>query len=517
MKRAVGAGLLVGAFLLVLGATIQISQWGRPLPPRFSLLAAYDRDRDGAIDEWAYRAGEEGRVIFRDRDGDGRADQLLFFLGEKLEWEVVRPAPVLWRPERTVSAPTSASARHLVLCLDGVPFEIMAALWREGHFREFLPPERVISTFPADSDVALSVLLQAPPSPGYENRYFDRQANRLSGGVRVTFRQDLPYHRRLDYAFPGVLRGPAYLFPEKAFFDDLARVRARFRASSERVFIAHLSTTDVLFHVYPPERARRYLLTVEQVVRELLLESRGTLTITLLSDHGNTLSVVRRIALEDALRAAGYRVEGRLRDERSVVIPGYGLIGAVALYVRPESVEQVCRIAQEVPGVDFCVFREQRGETPVVVVEGRRGRARLRFDPTREAFRYDVIWGDPLQLLPLWEELRREGKAEPDGFIPQAVLFEATVGHIYPDAVRRLYEAMGGRQVENPADLLLSLQDGYYFGSRRFDWFVRLRSTHGGATGRSSVGFVMSTDVRFARPLSAREVLPASGIVAATP
>ncbi|MDW8167733.1 MAG: hypothetical protein RML74_04490 [Acidobacteriota bacterium] len=58
----------------------------------------------------------------------------------------------------------------------------------------------------------------------------------------------------------------------------------------------------------------------------------------------------------------------------------------------------------------------------------------------------------------------------------------------------------------------MSLQDGYYFGSRRFDWFVRLRSTHGSLTARSSVGFIMTTDVRFARPLSAREVLPASGI-----
>jgi len=509
MKKAVGAGILVGASLLILGATIQLSQWGKPLPPRFHLLMARDRDQDGVSDEWAYQAGEGERVIFRDEDGDGRADRFLFFLGGELKWEVTRPAPILWRPGRAVSAP----ARHLVLCLDGVPFEIMAALWREGHFREFLPPERVISTFPADSDLALSVLLHAPPSPGYENRYFDRRTNRVSGGVRVTLRQDLPYHHRLDYAFPGVLRGPAYLFPEKAFFDDLARLRARFRASSKRVFIAHLSTTDVLFHVRSPERVRPLLLAVEQVVRELLLESRGALRITLLSDHGNTLSVVQRIALEEALRAAGYRVEERLRDARSVVIPGYGLIGAVALYARPEIVGDVCRIAQAVPGVDFCVFREWEGEMPVVIIEGQRGRARLRFDPMREAFRYEVMWGDPLQLLPLWEELRREGKADPDGFIPQAVLFEATVGHLYPDVVRRLYEAMGRRQVENPADLLLSLQDGYYFGSRRFDWFVRLRSTHGSATQRSSVGFVMSTDVRFARPLSASEVLPANGIV----
>ncbi len=78
--------------------------------------------------------------------------------------------------------------------------------------------------------------------------------------------------------------------------------------------------------------------------------------------------------------------------------------------------------------------------------------------------------------------------------------------------MRRIYEAMADRQVENPADLLLSLQDGYYFGSRRFDWFVRLRSTHGSLTARSSTGFLMSTDVRFTRPLVAREVLSEIGL-----
>jgi len=515
MKKAVGAGVAVGASLLVVGAAIQVSHWGRPLPLRFSLHATFDRDRDGAADRWEYGAGEGERAILDDEDGDGRVDRLRFFQGGTMRWEAVRPAPTVWGVGATVPTAVRGSVRHLAICLDGVPFEIMDALWREGHFREFLPPERVIGPFPADSDVALSALMHAPPSPGYENRYFDRRENRIRGGIRVTFAQQLPYHRRLDYAFPGFLRGPAYLFPEKAFFDDLARLLTRFRASSQRVFIAHLSTTDVLFHVRSPEQVRRFVLALERALRELLLEYRGALTITLFSDHGNTLSVVRRVALEEALRAAGYRVEERVRDGRSVVIPGYGLIGAVALYVRPERVEDVCRIAQEVPGVDFCAFRQRGG--PIVIVQGRRGRAQLLFDPTRRAFRYDVVWGDPLQLLPLWETLRRSGKAYPDGFISGAVLLEATVEHVYPDAVRRLYEAVAGQQVENPADLLLSLQDGYYFGSRWFERLVRLRSTHGGLTRRSSVGFVMSTDVRFARPLSVGEVLPASGIVLERP
>jgi hypothetical protein len=503
MKKAIGAGVLVGASLLVLGATLQVAQWGKPLRPRLSLLQAEDRDADGATDRWVYEVegGEGEQWIVQDEDGDGRADRFLLYKAGRLEREVVR-AEVVGKP-----------VRHLVLCLDGVPFEIMAALWSEGHFREFFPPQRVISTFPSDSDVALAALVHAPPSPGYENRYFDRRVNRVSGGIRVTFAQELPYHRRLDYKLPGVLRGPAYLFPEKAFFDDLARVRARFRTSSAPLFIAHLSTTDVLFHVRSPEQVRRHLLALESVVRELLYEHQGVLAVTLVSDHGNTLFVHPdgRIALEDALRAAGYRVEERLRDARSVVIPSYGLIGAVALYAHPEAWADVCRVAQAVPGVDFCVFRERQSESSpsasVVIIEGRRGRARLLFDSTRHAFRYDVVRGDPLRLLPIVERIRREGKAYPDGFISQAVLFEATAEHFYPDALRRIFEAMGDGQVENPADLLLSLEDGYYFGSRHFDWFVRLHSTHGNLASRSSVGFIMSTDIRFPRPLSVREAL----------
>jgi hypothetical protein len=38
---------------------------------------------------------------------------------------------------------------HLVLVLDGLPFSLMDEMWREGSFRLFYPPGRMIGPFPS--------------------------------------------------------------------------------------------------------------------------------------------------------------------------------------------------------------------------------------------------------------------------------------------------------------------------------------------------------------------------------
>jgi hypothetical protein len=47
--------------------------------------------------------------------------------------------------------------------------------------------------------------------------------------------------------------------------------------------------------------------------------------------------------------------------------------------------------------------------------------------------------------------------------------------------------------VKHTADILLSLQDGYYYGWSPFGRFVRLAATHGNALQSSSNAFLMST------------------------
>ncbi|MCD6303791.1 MAG: hypothetical protein J7M21_02375, partial [Planctomycetes bacterium] len=46
---------------------------------------------------------------------------------------------------------------------------------------------------------------------------------------------------------------------------------------------------------------------------------------------------------------------------------------------------------------------------------------------------------------------------------------------------------------EDPADVIASLADGYYSGSRGFSAFAKVASTHGSLNRRNSTAFIMST------------------------
>ena len=91
-----------------------------------------------------------------------------------------------------------------MLVLDGVPYRTVTALRAEGRFRAFRDPARMISTFPSLTNPAMIEILRAEDSPGYEDHYFDRERNRMVGGiqdrmrgdkfVRGTFRESFDYH-----------------------------------------------------------------------------------------------------------------------------------------------------------------------------------------------------------------------------------------------------------------------------------------------------------------------------------
>ena len=62
---------------------------------------------------------------------------------------------------------------HFVIVLDGVPFEVVDELRAQGHFRLFGPPERLVSVFPAMTDLALSRLFRTKPCVAAEALFFD--------------------------------------------------------------------------------------------------------------------------------------------------------------------------------------------------------------------------------------------------------------------------------------------------------------------------------------------------------
>ncbi len=493
-RRKILLGML-GA-LVVLGGALGwlIHNWGQPLPVVYRRLEVVPADAGSGRSVTYLRLGApEGapkRYITLDTNNDGTVDLVLTEGGRATSFV----------PPRA----DDTEARWLVLCLDGVPYEEFRALWEEGHFREFHRPAPVIAPFPSASALALTALFRTGTVAGYEDGYFDRARNEMAGGALKTSQQtDIPYARVLDYDLPGWSRGLAYVLPVKAYRADLGRLKKRFLASRERVFIAHIASTDSLHHVRPRAETRELLVEVDALLRELYLDSGGALRVTLFSDHGNSDKESQRVPLAAHLEGRGWRLMDRLEQPRDVVVPAYGLLGTLVAYCAPDERGALARDLAALEGAAFAVHAE--GDS--AVMESVDGQARVEWRPDGSAYRYFPQGADPLGLADILARLKQERKVDAEGWVSDADLFAATREHIYPDAPRRLRQ-WATNHVENGADVVMSLKPGYHYGSATFGRIITLRGTHGALDREQSLGFATSTDGPLAGPVRAEEVLP---------
>lgn len=370
--------------------------------------------------------------------------------------------------------------RRLLLCLDGVPHKLILEAKSRGLFDSFGPPTKLLSPFPTMTNVALSAMLGASPPPGYESLYFDRKAGELRGGISKYIGRRTPdkipssYMDDLDYQEPLPFEFLIYVAPEKVWRADMQRFRERFRGAPQtRDYFAFLKATDGLLHSQGPERLAVALESLDKILREVRDYCGDETEIVMFSDHGMNLEENRRVSLRTALQRQGFEV----------VIPAFGLCSYVAIYCRAtELIPQTARGTLEATGVDFAVYKD--GDE--VVVESERGQARIEYQPATKSYRYAMVSGDPLEL----------GSFNHD-FGTDAVWFERTAGHRYPDALANIYKSLFTSRVKHTADILVSLKDGYYFGWSPFGRFVRLAATHGNALQASSNAFLMSTHRQF--------------------
>ena len=363
--------------------------------------------------------------------------------------------------------------RRLLLCLDGVPHTLIEQAKNRGLFDSFGPPARLLSPFPTMTNVALSAMLGASPPAGYESLYFDRNARELRGGIRKYIGRRTPdkvpssYMDDLDYQEPLPFEFLIYVAPEKVWRADMQRFRERFRAAPQsRDYFAFLKATDGLLHAQGPERLAVALESLDNILREIQEFCGNETEIVMFSDHGMNLEENRRVDLSSTLQRRGFRV----------VIPAFGLCSYAAIYCQDDQrIPEIATASVEVTGIDFAVHKDGAD----VVVESARGRARIEYDAAVDSYRYSIVSGDPLELG--------------NGFATDAEWFERTAGHRYPNAVANIYKSLFTPRVKHTADILLSLQDGYYYGWSPFGRFVRLAATHGNALQSSSNAFLMST------------------------
>jgi hypothetical protein len=414
---------------------------------------------------------------------------------------------------RKVESAGVTRARRLLLCLDGVPFEVIKAAKERGLFDKFNAPSRLLSPFPTMTNVALSTMLGATAPLGYESLYFDCDSRELRGGMRKYVGRRTPdkvpssYMDELDYQEPLPFEFLIYVAPETIWRADMRRFRERFLcAPQDRDFFAFLKGTDGLLHIRGVERLSIALESLDGILREIGSCCGEETEIVLFSDHGMNLQENKRVHLQTQLKRCGYRMASQQREHnrRSVSVPAFGLCGYAALYCAGDETFNVAEAVAPLEGVDFALARDG---AKAITITGARGKARIERrvksagegDEEGESifYRYQQTTGDPLQLAAFVRSLVEDGALDEDGYASDAAWYAQTSNHIYPDALANLYHSLHSPRVAHTADVLVSLKDGYYYGMSFFSRFVKLEATHGNALRASTSAFLMSTHRNF--------------------
>ncbi len=405
--------------------------------------------------------------------------------------------------------------RHLIICVDGVGYSTIEKMRAEGKFRAFRNPARMIAPFPTLTNVAMTEILGpagASDAPGYEDNFYDVSSNKMRGGLLDRFNSkrfiDGTFRELFDYHPSAIKSGLGYALPPLSTYlealSDLVRLKQKFKSSSEPVFFAYLGSTDSLSHLGGEGMVRSFLSMLDDFIDDEVRKSGGQVKVSIFSDHGNHYRKYKRVSIKAPLRRAGFRLQSKIKDERSVVLPQFGLIGSALLFTKAENESKLAQVTASIRGVDFAAFEENG----LVWVVGRNGLAFI--EKKNREFRYVARVGDPFGLIPIIELLTKNGRADANDYISQNDWFAATSEGPRPDVVRRVYEGLT-KNIRNRANVIVSFEDGYYSGSFAMDIFAFLEATHGNVMREQSFGFAMTTAEDLPKYLAAGEMWSSLG------
>jgi hypothetical protein len=433
--------------------------------------AGYDSNGDRAVDF---------RTVLDDR---GVITALIYGNGEQAERIELDAIPL-------------EEKRHLVLIVDGVGHDLLREFYEQGHFRLAAAPSLVVSPYPSLTDLSLNDMLACGQSKGFEAEYFDTQANKLAGGSWAYLQgNNMPYNARLDYRADLLTDALGYVFPWFEFKQEATAVRRGFRNSDDREYLAYFVTMAGLGTRDGAEGQLRGLEVLDRLVLDELYRTRGRLAVTIISDHGHTYTKARRIPLEEHLRDRGWDISKRLDGPEDVVYVRFGLETYASFATqRPGALASDLMAAQ---GVQLASFNDA-DHVVVLARGGQRAHVRQRDGH----YSYHAIEGDPLDLLPVLEDL----PPAPDGFFDADTLLHATAKHTWPAPLQRLWRAHRGGLAANTPDVIISLENDWYSGSTGFAGAVSVESTHGGLSYPNSAAFIMSSLGRLPAILRTRDI-----------
>ena len=410
--------------------------------------------------------------------------------------------------ERPRSSGGPASQPLLVLLLDGVAFERIEHLWRQGYFRMFHRPARVISVFPTLTDPAYDAFFRCGPTPGYEAGYFDRAANRLTGAFRLYLRgANEKWVGFTDYRIGFFEDAIMYLFPRHTFRSELRRTRRVVDdclARGRPEVVIYILSTDGLGHMLTCPKIDEMLAELDGWLVRLLDEQGGELEIVMLADHGISTTPTKRFRLRRRLRRAGLRTVKRLARPGDVAVPTFGLLDFARAHTYDDATrDRVVEVLTGCAEVELVAWRA--GERVGLLTDGGQAQIRARQDGDRLVYRYQAVRGDPLGLEGVCPAMQAAGTMNDEGFAGSSAWVARTAEHDFPAAVPRLWDGMCRLSAEQP-DVVVSLADGWYTGSGLLSYFVQMQGTHGGLHRRASETFAMSTSSELPSPIGLEEL-----------
>ncbi|MCX5654120.1 MAG: hypothetical protein NTY65_05675 [Planctomycetota bacterium] len=460
-------GALTTAVVIVVGCAGPLRFPEKPLMAEETaagLVRAYDTDGDGRADYFTVQDAS-GRVVRIGYDTKGE--------GTPTEFVALGAIPL-------------SACRHVIIILDGIGYDTVEAARQEGGLRLFYPPSRLISTFPAMTDLALTDAFSGVTCVGYEVVYYDREKKSIVGGdADYLSLKNESWVSNLAYRAVTVMDPLAYLYPNWAFETELGDFWKVFDRRDRTDVAVYFVGTAGLGTRQGLEGQRKVLAAIDRLAEELVQKSRGLVKVTMMSDHGHTLTPCERIDFRKYFQDHGWRPVNRLQKSRDVVPVEYGIITYAAFNTddRPDLVA----ILLEHPGVDLVTYPD--GQRVSVEKKGERASVERRGNQ----YRYVATAGDPLELAAIIAKMKADGRMDADGFADDRVWFDRTLTHKYPDPLNRLWRAFNG-MVEHVPDVIASLKEQYSAGSAsRAFWLPYVASTHGDLQRKSATAFIMST------------------------
>jgi hypothetical protein len=365
----------------------------------------------------------------------------------------------------------------------------------------------MISTFPALTNYAWSVILNTGQVEGYQTKYYNPDLNRIEGGFQDLFKSK-GFPNKFDYIQENMLSQlQAYIFGHSGIRKRMKNLGKKLLSSNRpRLFFAFIGVSDIIAHMKGEPGLLKFLDTVDRElirIRKEHLEKFGEpLEVTMVSDHANTLEHGKVINVYRFLRENDFFPSKKLKNPDDVIYHTAGILSVAPFYIQEPRKMELARALAAQPWAELVVTTDKNLDNYIILSET--GTLVFAFSRENETFKIlKINRKDPTGLTQKGLAL---GK-----WIPQSEVFQASWTTPYPDCLKRILMALNGELVRYPASVLVSFKYGYESGSDRLMNLLSglkksRHGTHGGLAALDSIGFISSTRQTFPGWVSAYQV-----------